>query len=82
MFTVYAIKSTTHNFIYVGMTENLEERLSRHNNGYVQSTKNFRPFTLINQEQAVDGTQARIREKYFKSTSGKRFLRNLCGIGR
>lgn len=82
MFTVYAIKSTTHNFIYVGMTENLDERLSRHNNGYVQSTKNFRPFNLIYQEQAVDGTQARIREKYFKSTSGKRFLRNLGVIGR
>ncbi|MCK9426982.1 MAG: GIY-YIG nuclease family protein [Ignavibacteriaceae bacterium] len=66
MFTVYAIKSNSHNLIYVGMTENLEERLSRHNNGYVKSTKNFRPFTLIYQEQAADGTQARIREKFFK----------------
>ncbi len=82
MFTVYAIKSISHNFIYVGMTENLDERLSRHNNGYVQSTKNFRPFTLIYQEQVADGTKARLREKYFKSTSGKRFLRNLEGIGR
>jgi len=77
MFTVYAIKSTTHNFIYVGMTENLEERLSRHNNGYVQSTKNFRPFTLIHQEQAVDGTQARIREKFLKSGKGREFIKKL-----
>jgi len=64
------------------MTENLEERLSRHNNGFVQSTKKFRPFTLIYQEEAINGIQARIKEKYFKSTSGKRFLRNLCRIGR
>jgi len=30
MFTVYALKSISYNFIYVGMTENLEERLLTH----------------------------------------------------
>jgi putative endonuclease len=77
MFTVYALKSLSHNFIYVGMTENLEERLRRHNNGYNKSTKRFAPFELVYSEKCESGEAARTREKYFKTTSGKRFLRSL-----
>lgn len=50
MFIVYAIKSIQHNFIYVGMTENLDDRLRRHNAGYNKSTKRFAPFKLIYSE--------------------------------
>jgi putative endonuclease len=77
MFTVYALKSLSQNFIYVGMTENLEERLQRHNLGYNKSTKRFVPFKLIYSENCETGQEARIREKYLKSTSGKRFLRSV-----
>ena len=77
MFTVYAIKSLSHNFIYVGITEKLDDRLSRHNNGYVRSTKKFAPFKLIYSETCIDGLTARGREKFLKSTSGKRFLKSL-----
>jgi len=66
-----------YNFIYVGMTENLDERLERHNKGYVRSTKRFAPFKLIYSEICESGQQARDREKYIKSTSGKRFLKSL-----
>jgi putative endonuclease len=47
MFTIYALKSISHNFIYVGMTENLTARVERHNKGYVKSTKKFAPFKLF-----------------------------------
>ena len=77
MFTVYALKSLNHNFIYVGMTEDLNDRSRRHNNGYVKSTKKFPPFELIYTEDCIDGKQTRVREKFLKSTSGKRFLRSL-----
>jgi putative endonuclease len=66
-----------HNFIYVGMTEDLSDRLRRHNNGYAKSTKKFTPFELIYTEDFIDGKQTREREKFLKSTSGKRFLRSL-----
>lgn len=79
MFTVYAIKSLNHKFIYVGMTENLDERLKRHNNGYNKSTKLYAPFELIYSEQVKTGEEARVREKYLKSTSGKRFLHSILG---
>jgi putative endonuclease len=55
MFTVYALKSLSQNFIYVGMTENLEERLKRHNLGYNKSTKRFAHFKLIYSENCETG---------------------------
>ncbi|WP_346239150.1 GIY-YIG nuclease family protein [Niabella insulamsoli] len=47
MIIVYAIKSTFRNYIYVGMTDNLERRLRQHNNGENRSTKAYKPFTLL-----------------------------------
>ena len=76
MFSVYAIKSINHNFIYVGMTENLKERFIRHNKGYVKSTKRFVPFKLFYSEDCENGQEAREREKFLKSTSGKRSLKS------
>jgi len=43
MYTVYAIQSQVDNRIYVGFTENLERRLSEHNNGKTKSSKGYRP---------------------------------------
>ncbi len=45
--TVYAIASLSRNYIYVGMTSNLDNRLKRHNNGYEKTTKPYAPFELI-----------------------------------
>jgi putative endonuclease len=77
MFTVYALKSLNHNFIYVGMTEDLNERFIRHNKCYVKSTKKFIPFKSFYSENCIDEQQAREREKFLKSTSGKRFLKSI-----
>jgi putative endonuclease len=88
MFIVYAIKSIGYNFIYIGMTEDLNERLRRHNKRYVRSTRKFAPFDLIYTENCLNGQQAREREKFLISTSGKRFLKAIIfkkqtdGIGR
>ncbi len=84
MFTVYAIKSLHNKFIYVGITENLDDRIRRHNKGYNKSTKKYAPFKLIYSEIVSNGTEARQREKFLKSSTGKRFLYSLIddGIGR
>ncbi|TAM99842.1 MAG: hypothetical protein EPN39_05595 [Chitinophagaceae bacterium] len=44
MFFVYALKSLSRNYIYVGMTNSLERRLKEHNEGRNKSTKPYRPF--------------------------------------
>ena len=46
MCTVYILKCFDGK-LYTGCTENLEERLERHNNGYVLATENRRPVKLI-----------------------------------
>ncbi len=46
-YTVYAISSLKDNYIYVGMTSNLEDRIRRHNAGYERTTKPHRPYELI-----------------------------------
>ncbi len=59
------------------MTEDLNARVIRHNKGYIKSTKRFTPFELFYYETCEDGKQAREREKFLKSTSGKRFLKSI-----
>ena len=75
MYPVYALKSRLKNYIYVGMTADLADRVKRHNNGREKTTRPYRPFELIYKEIHLKRKDARIREKYFKSGVGKEFLR-------
>ncbi len=77
MIYVYALKSTTRNYIYVGMTADINDRLKRHNSGYEKTTRSYRPFDLIYLEQFESRKEARVKEKYLKSGVGKEYLRKL-----
>lgn len=79
MYTVYVIKSTTRNYTYVGLTNNLERRLFDHNMGYNKTTKPYCPFDVIYTEECPDRISARNREKYFKSGVGREFIKSLLG---
>ncbi|WP_318343503.1 GIY-YIG nuclease family protein [Flagellimonas baculiformis] len=74
---VYAISSIEQNYMYIGMTGNLEERLKRHNNGRERTTKPYKPSKLLYSEVCNNRMEARIREKYWKSGVGKEQLRKL-----
>ena len=75
MYFVYAISSLERNYIYVGLTDNIERRLSEHNSGKNKKTKPYAPFVVIYFEECGSRIEARIKEKYFKSGSGKEKLR-------
>ena len=77
MFYVYAIKSLSRNYIYVGLTNNIFRRFHDHNAGYNRTTKPYRPFSLILLETFESRVEARKREKYLKSGVGKEFLRSI-----
>ncbi len=77
MYWVYAIKSVTRNYFYVGITNNLERRLNEHNNGLNKTTKPYRPFILIVNELVEARPEARKREKYLKSGIGKEHIKSL-----
>ena len=75
MFYVYAIKSLSKNFTYIGFTNNLERRLFEHNSGYNKSTKAYLPFNLIYSETVETSEEVRKREKFLKSGQGRKFLK-------
>ncbi len=79
---VYAIQSIQRNYIYVGLTSDLEKRISQHNNGKERTTRPYRPFILIHHEMFGTRLEARKREIYLKSGCGKDFLKNLSSLAK
>ena len=77
MFTVYSIKSFDRNYIYVGLTNNIERRFNEHQKGQNKTTSPYKPFLLIYQEVFLTRIEARKKEIYLKSGSGKEFLKQL-----
>lgn len=73
---VYVLLSQKDGNFYTGYTENIEKRLNEHNSGKVYSTNYRRPFSLIYYEVSFNLDDALKREKYLKSTYGKRYIRN------
>ena len=75
MYYVYILKSKKDGNLYTGHTDNLDRRLSEHNSGKVKSTAGRRPFELVHIEEFESRPQARWREQYLKTASGKKILR-------
>lgn len=77
MYSVYIIKSLVNGKYYIGCTSNLEERLNAHNRGSNHSTKNYRPWRLIGNEEYADRKDAYHREKQIKSYKGGKAFKEL-----
>ena len=75
MFYVYILKSEKDSKLYTGRTDNLQQRLIKHNAGKVFSTKSRRPFQCIYAEICLHEKDAIQREKYMKTGTGKRFIK-------
>ena len=77
MFYVYIIYSKKHKRLYIGQSTNVKRRFIEHNNGKVRSTQAFIPYEIIYEESHDTRLAARQREKYFKTPTGRRILKNL-----
>jgi len=75
MYYVYAISSLERNYIYVGLSDNVDRRFSEHNEGRNKTTKPYLPFRLIYIEECETREAARKIEKYYKSGIGKEKLK-------
>ena len=75
-FYVYVLRSLKDQMFYVGFTKNLRQRLESHNSGYVTSTKRRVPLELVYWEGCRNQADATEREKYLKSSWGKRYIKN------
>ena len=76
MYYVYVLQSEKDKLFYVGYTKDLKSRLKLHNDGKVESTRNRRPLKLIYYEVCLNQQDATHREKYLKSSWGKRYLKS------
>jgi putative endonuclease len=77
MYYVYVLSSVSRNYIYVGLTGNLERRFSEHQLGKNKTTKPYGPFRLLYSEEFHTRSEAREREKYLKSGVGKEWIKVL-----
>jgi len=72
---VYVLFGKKDKEFYIGYTQNLERRLKEHNAKKNQSTKSRTPLALIYAETCLNNEDAKKREKYLKTTQGRRFLK-------
>lgn len=76
MFYVYILESMLkRKEIYIGYTKDLKNRVKEHNSGETRSTKRYMPWKLIYYEACLDKQDAKRREKYLKTSQGRRMLK-------
>jgi putative endonuclease len=82
MYFVYAIYNSQSDKIYIGFTQNIEERLKRHNGDLKCKQKSFTYknkggsiWKLVYLEELLTRTEAVKREKQLKSFQGRKFIR-------
>ncbi|HSW98083.1 MAG TPA: GIY-YIG nuclease family protein [Candidatus Saccharimonadales bacterium] len=71
---VYVLHNLLKNFIYVGYSEDLKQRITSHNKGENKSTKAYLPLELIHYEAYKNKKDAKRRETYLKLNRGRTTL--------
>lgn len=74
MYYVYILFSPTKLKFYTGQTNNLEKRLTKHNNAQMPSTKFGMPWQLIYSIAVASRSEAVKLESKIKSRGAKRYL--------
>ncbi|PIQ84982.1 MAG: hypothetical protein COV74_10290 [Candidatus Omnitrophica bacterium CG11_big_fil_rev_8_21_14_0_20_45_26] len=80
MFHVYLLLSEKDKRTYCGFTNNLSSRLKRYNAGQVVATKHRRPLKFLFSEKFQTMQEAKSRELWWKSTSGRRKLKEILSL--
>ncbi|UCF82797.1 MAG: GIY-YIG nuclease family protein, partial [Desulfobacteraceae bacterium] len=73
---VYVIRSLKDGQLYTGSSGDLKKRVEEHNRGQIQGTKHRAHFELVYYEACQSKYDSFRREKYLKTTYGKRYLKN------
>lgn len=76
IYYIYILQSERDNNFYTGYTSDLRKRINEHNGGNVISTKKRIPLKLVYFEGCLSQKDAIHREKYLKTSWGKRYIKN------
>jgi putative endonuclease len=74
-FYIYILFSFKDKRLYIGYTENIENRIAEHQKGRVRATRFRLPLILIYYEAFTDKKDAKAREKFLKSGFGRSQLK-------
>ncbi len=76
MYYVYILISLKYKKTYTGISINPERRLRQHNSGYHSYTKRYKPWKVVYKKMFPTRMEARKREKYLKSATGRKWMNN------
>jgi putative endonuclease len=77
MYHVYILLNETKMRTYTGVSDDVDKRLEEHNAGRVKSSRPYRPYKIIHTESFATLLEARRKEKFCKSTTGRRRLKGM-----
>jgi putative endonuclease len=77
VYYAYVMKSRDYDFFYKGHCKDLQKRLLQHNSGMTESIRPYIPFEIVYFEKFETLREAIKREKYFKSSRGREFLKKI-----
>jgi putative endonuclease len=72
---VYVLQSEKDHKFYIGLASDIKKRLEEHNSGKVSTTRNRRPLKLVYWEGCLNQIDAASRERYLKTTWGRRYIK-------
>ncbi len=77
MYHVYILLNEAKTRTYTGVANDVEKRLKEHNEGKVISSRPYRPYEVVYTESFKTLGEARQREKFYKSTTGRRKIKSM-----
>ncbi len=77
MYYVYILLNETRTKTCTGVADDVNKRLKEHNKGKVKSSRPYRPYKIAHIESFETLSEAMEKEKFYKSTTGRRRLREM-----
>ncbi|HKK75313.1 MAG TPA: GIY-YIG nuclease family protein [Saprospiraceae bacterium] len=75
MYFTYVLYSEAHDKIYIGHTQDVDQRMKSHNETGDGYTKRYRPWRLVYSERFSTRAAAMRREKALKGGKGRAWIR-------
>ncbi|MBN1354550.1 MAG: GIY-YIG nuclease family protein [Candidatus Omnitrophica bacterium] len=80
MYQVYILLNETKTRTYTGVAKDVSKRLELHNAGKVKSSCPYRPYRVVHTESFPTLAGAQKKEKFYKSTTGRRRLKKILAV--
>ena len=78
---VYILRSKKDKRFYIGSTNDLGERLKRHNSGYEKATRPYRPYEIVFKQECLDIREARALEQKIKRWKKRELIQKIINSG-